>query len=416
MFIKLDMSWFQHSFPMNSFKITTQQQLSELTALRLRHVRYIASRSDLASEQSDAIMLKPLAVADPDRKIFDSLIEAKHARYEKLKQQRAEIARCEEKFIHAAKVVKDINKRIFSRPQETLKEAGKLVDSIADVLLSGNDAVMHLIKQAAGSEELYFHTLNVSVLSMMLAHAMGCTSAQIKLIGMAGLFHDLGKVYVPDNITNKTSALSRAEKNFFEMHTHYGVDVGARANLPKVVLDVIASHHEFMDGSGYPQKLKGSEIRLPTRIVTIANVYDNLCNHVDPSQSLNPHEALATMYSHRRAQFDPAAMAMLVRCLGVYPPGTLVRLSNEATGLVMSVNLGNPLRPHIMVYDDSIAREEAIILDLAAESHDLVICSSVRPGSLPRVVLDYLNPRKKVNYYVDSHCPKTPLNSASVAP
>jgi hypothetical protein len=68
------------------------------------------------------------------------------------------------------------------------------------------------------------------------------------------------------------------------------------------------------------------------------------------------------------------------------------------------------------VYDDSIAREEAIILDLAAESHDLVICSSVRPGSLPRVVLDYLNPRKKVNYYVDSHCPKTPVNSASVAP
>jgi putative nucleotidyltransferase with HDIG domain len=415
MFIKLDLSWFQHSFPMSSFKITNEQQLIELRALKLKHVRYIPAKTDPVSvtPSARAETENSAATSDSDIKIFDSMIAAKQARFEKLKAQRAEIARCEEKFVHAATVVKNINKMIFSKPAETIQEAGKLVDSIADVFLNGNDAVMHLIQQTAGSEELYFHSLNVSVLAMMLAHEMKCTESQIKSVGMAGLFHDLGKVNVPDNIVNKTTPLSKPEQNFFELHTQYGVDVGQKAGMPKIVLEVIAAHHELVDGSGYPLKLKGDAIRLPTRIVTIANVYDNLCNHVDPNQSLTPHEALSSMYAHRRAQFDPTAMATLVKSLGVYPPGTLVRLSNEAIGLVMNVNVGKPLRPRIMVYDEEIPKEEAIILDLAVENQDLGIIASIRPGLLPRTIFDYLNPRKRVNYYVDSQSKKAQSNTAS---
>jgi len=88
--------------------------------------------------------------------------------------------------------------------------------------------------------------------------------------------------------------------------------------------------------------------------------------------------------------------------LGVYPPGTLVKLSNDAVGLVMNVNVGMPLRPRIMVYDDEIPKEDAIILDLSAENKELAINSSIRPGLLPRPIYEYLNPRKRVNYYVDS--------------
>ena len=423
MFIKLDLSWFQHSFPMSSFKITNEQQIKELLALKLKHIRYIPSKTDPVSAQvsvkpiittgSAAPILPAAAPIATTTEVFDNIIEAKRARFEKLKQQREEIARCEEKFVHAATVVKNIDKLIFSRPEETIKEAGKLVDSIADVFMSGNDAVMHLIQQTAGSEELYFHSLNVSVLAMMLANEMKYTESQIKSVGMAGLFHDLGKVNVPDNIVKKTTALTKAEQNFFEMHPQYGVDVGQKAGMPKIVLEVIASHHEYLYGSGYPNKLKGDAIRMPTRIVTIANVYDNLCNHTDPNQSLTPHEALSTMYAHRRAQFDPTAMATLVKSLGVYPPGTLVRLSNDAMGLVMNMNVGKPLRPRILVYDDEIPKEDAIILDLSVESMDLGISACIRPGMLPRAIFDYLNPRKRVNYYVDSNAKKAQSGGSS---
>jgi putative nucleotidyltransferase with HDIG domain len=416
MFIKLDLSWFQHSFPMSSFKITNEQQIKELKALKLKHIRYVPEKTELAvlrSEARDAphaanepftgtTVKESAEEAQASLQVFDSIIEAKKARFEKLQKQREEIERCEAKFVQAATVVRNINKFIFSKPKETLQEASKLIDSIADIFLNGNDAIMHLIQQKEGSEELYFHSLNVSVLAMMLAHEMKCSEEQIKIIGIAALFHDLGKVNIPDQIIKKTTPLSKSEQNLYELHGQYGVDVGTKAGIDKVTLDVIANHHEFLDGSGFPKKLKGDAIRLPTRIVTIANVYDNLCNHVDPNQSLTPHEALSLMYAHRRAQFDPAGMATLVKSLGVYPPGTLVKLSNDAVGLVMNVNVGMPLRPRIMVYDDEIPKEDAIILDLSAENKELAINSSIRPGLLPRPIYEYLNPRKRVNYYVDS--------------
>jgi putative nucleotidyltransferase with HDIG domain len=411
MFIKLDLSWFEHSFSMNSFKITNQQQLNELRALNLKHIRYIPSKSDLMQVNSPAKPETPSTTPAVSGQVFDSIVEAKRARFEKLTKQREELALCEEKFVHAATVVKSIGKTIFSKPEETIKEAGKLVDSIADIFLNSNDTVMHLIQQTSANEELYFHALNVSVLAMMLANEMKCTEAQIKSVGMAALFHDLGKVNIPDKILNKTEALTKPEQSFFELHTHYGEEVGQKAGLPKIVLEVIANHHELMDGSGYPQKLKGESIRMPTRIVTIANVYDNLCNHVDPNQSLTPHEALSTMYAHRRAQFDPAVMATMIKSLGVYPPGIIVRLSNEAIGLVMNVNVGKPLRPRILVYDADIPKEDAIILDLAEEGSDLSVKASIRPGVLPKAIFDYLNPRKRVNYYFDSKSKKSGANT-----
>ena len=407
MFIKLDLSWFEHSFSMNSFKITNQQQINELLALKLKHIRYIPSKSDLTQINAPT---KPAGNTNEIKgQVFDSIIEAKKARFEKLTKQREELARCEEKFVHAASVVRSIGKTIFSQPEATIKEAGKLVDSIAEIFLDSNDTVMHLIQQTSANEELYFHGLNVSVLAMMLASEMKCTEAQIKSVGMAALFHDLGKVNIPDKILNKTEPLTKPEQNFFELHPDYGVEVGKKAGLPPIVLEVIANHHEYLDGSGYPKKLKADAIRMPTRIVTIANVYDNLCNHIDPAQSLTPHEALSSMYAHRRAQFDPTVMATMIKSLGVYPPGTIVRLSNEAIGLVMNVNVGKPLRPRVLVYDAEIPKEDAIILDLADESSDISITGSIRPGLLPKAIFDYLNPRKRVNYYFDSKS-KSPTN------
>jgi putative nucleotidyltransferase with HDIG domain len=406
MFIKLDLSWFEHSFPMSSFKITNQDQLNELHALKLKHVRYFPSKSDLlqvnAPSNPNVAGKSTTNNLPPTAQVFNNIIEAKRARFEKLTKQREELARCEAKFVEAATVVKGINKTIFSQPEQTIKEANKLVDSVAEIFLNSNDTVMHLIQQTGANEELYFHTLNVSVLAMMLASEMKCTEAQIKSVGLAALFHDLGKVNVPEKILNKTEALTKPEQNFFELHPQYGVEVGKKAGLPNIVLEVIESHHEHLDGSGYPKKLKADAIRMPTRIVTIANVYDNLCNHIDPNQSLTPHEALSTMYAHRRAQFDPAVMATMIKSLGVYPPGTIVRLSNEAIGLVMNVNVGKPLRPRVLVYDADIPKEDAIILDLAEEGSDLSISASIRPGLLPKAIFDYLNPRKRVNYYFDS--------------
>jgi len=424
MFVKLDLGWFDHTFSKSSFKIVNEQQIVQLRALKLASIRIVLAKSDpavLAAPKAVPKVSAPVSVpvsppAPGVIMVVDSIVEAKMERAVKLQKQRADIARCEDQFSMASSVIKNIDSQIFSRPQQTLAEAAKLIDSIAQVFSSENDALMHLIRyQQAGSQDMYFHTLNVAFVAMMLANELKCTAVQLKAIGTAALFHDVGKVNIPASIIKKTTPLSKAERNIYELHPSHGVEIGHKAGLDKSVLRVIADHHEFVDGSGFPQGLTGNKLSLLTRIITVANEYDNLCNHIDSAQSLTPHEALANMFSQRRSQFEPGIIAMLVKCLGIYPPGTLVRLSDNSFGLVVNVNVGMSLRPQILVYDEDIPADEAIILDLAQESDALRIEESLRPGALPKAVFDYLRPSNRLSYLLDSKSKSKQKNATADA-
>ena len=158
------------------------------------------------------------------------------------------------------------------------------------------------------------------------------------------------------------------------------------------------------DGSGYPRKLKGEEINLLARIVAIANVYDGLCNPINIANALTPHEALSTMFAKLRAKFDPKILQVFVRCLGVYPPGTVVQLSNGTIGMVATINTAKPMKPMLVIYDEEIPKEEAILIDLEHEN-EVNIAKAIRPAQLPREIYNYLSPRKQVSYYFDSGTP-----------
>ena len=173
-----------------------------------------------------------------------------------------------------------------------------------------------------------------------------------------------------------------------------------------MALDVIEQHHEMFDGSGYPRHLRGDAIALSARIVAIANFYDELCNPLNITQALTPHEALSTMFARLRGKFDPKLLQVFVRCLGVYPPGTIVQLSNGVIGMVATINTAKPMKPMIVLYDAEIPREEAILVDMDGEV-DVNIAKAIRPAQLPREIYVYLSPRKHVSYYFDTGSPST---------
>jgi len=165
---------------------------------------------------------------------------------------------------------------------------------------------------------------------------------------------------------------------------------------------VIAQHHEMVDGSGYPKKLKGPEISLLARIIAVTNTYDNLCNPVNPAQSLTPHEALSSMFGLQRAKFDEKALATFVKCMGIYPPGTVVSLSDGSTGMVVAVNEGQALKPVVLLHDPSVPKEAAVMVDLE-DTPGLSISRTIKASELDTSVLAYLAPHGRMTYYFDSH-------------
>lgn len=418
-YVYLDVGWMHHPFSFNNFKIRSEDQLQTIRQLGLKQVRWDPERSDHkplpkpaqptarpvappAATAADAATAPPPAVeATPEQTaLMAEIIAAKQARIERLAEHREQIARVEQAFLSAATVVRKISQTIFSLPEQTLAEAGHLVGEMVDALLAAPDLAIQVMSEKPGSEDTYFHSLNVAVLSMILARELHLPAEVVRVIGMGALFHDIGLAEIPPRIVHNPGNLTKAERDFRKLHCQYGADIGRKAGLPAAALQIILQHHERHDGSGYPRQLKGDAIDPLARIVALANTYDKLCNPANPAQAMTPHEALALMFGQQRHRHDPKLLQIFIRFMGVYPAGTVVSLSNEAMGLVIAVNAARPLKPTVVVYDPEVPKHEAIVLDLEEEP-DINITKAIRPSQLLPAVFDYLSPRRRVSYYFD---------------
>jgi putative nucleotidyltransferase with HDIG domain len=329
------------------------------------------------------------------------ILLAKRKMMEDMRARRANAERIEGAFIHTATAIRDIEKNLYANPAATVEQANKLVKKVVDSILVSPELAIHVMGDRLGGEELYFHSLNVTMLSLMIARDIQLPSEVVATLGLGALMHDIGETEVPDKIRKKTAVLTPAERHFFELHCEYGVAIGKRLHFAPASLCIIEQHHELSDGSGYPAHLRGDAIHLLARIVVIANYYDELCNPPLIADALTPHEALSMMFAKLRGKFDAKILPVFIRCLGVYPPGTIVQLSNGAIGMVSTVNTVSPMKPTVVVYDADVPKDEAILLDMETQS-EVHIAKALRPAQLPREVHQYLSPRKRISYYFDT--------------
>lgn len=403
-YVHLDLRWVEHNFSLNSFKIKNTHQIVEIKALGLKKIRIDPTRSERvppALQEADPTPPSKGDVNHVSVGVGDvNVRQINPTRLEFIDGRRVALDECERQIAKAALSLKDINANVHARPQQASLGAIDLVQDILATILSDKDVAIHLMNDKVGGEEMYYHVLNVAVLAMMLAKELGIPVSDIEQLGVGCLLHDIGKTQIPERVL-KAEAPTRAEYILLQQHCAYGAAIGVKIGLSRQALDVIMQHHECADGSGYPNLLIGDEIAPLARIAAIVNTFDNYCNQPNPSNSLTPYEALSHMYANEGRRFDAAYLDIFVRCMGVYPAGTLVRLSDETLGMVVAANFGMPLRPRIMIFDPTVPKNEAKVLDLLAEP-DLSVKDSLRPAEMAREVYEYLSPRTRMKISVDA--------------
>ena len=414
-YVIIELPWFKHPFSLNNFKVSDTEQVRELRALGLQRYRYDPDRTDpppagwtAPSSTTAAIapagdLAEPATTPDlPSEPPATPAMEEKHRQIQVLQQHREKLARVEKTFAKASTVMRNLNRNLFSRPKESLDEMGELVAQMIEAFLERPEATVHVMGEKAGGEDVYFHSLNVTILAMMLAKDLGFSTEAARELGTAAMLHDIGRIEIPDRVLKKhPDEFNKAEQNLYCMHVDYGVEIGRKLGISAQALQIIAQHHEFCDGTGYPKGLKEAAISPGGRLVSLVNYYDELCNPIDLNKAMTPHAALSFMFSQNSAKFEKRALQLMIRNLGVYPPGSIVQLSNEALAAVISINPKKPLRPWVLVYDANVPKEEAVMIDLEAKT-DISITKSIRPALLPPQVVAYLNPRKRVTYFFDS--------------
>ncbi len=270
-------------------------------------------------------------------------------------------------YSEALNYAKDVMDRVRENRGIDYHDSLPLVDRLIDSVFRNEAAVASLCKLKSLDDYSYTHSVNVAVLAVILGRYLGMEGEDLRLLGVAGLFHDIGKARIPLRILNKPGKLTDKEFETMKSHAQKGYDIMKKQKgLSRDVLRAILEHHERVRGQGYPNRIKGEGMGAYTRIISVVDVYDALTSKRSYRRAVSPAKALAMMFQWRTSDFYPESVERFIKCLGVYPVGSFVRLKSGEYGIICESDRNNPARPKVkLLFDKDMRSRRAKIVDLA---------------------------------------------------
>jgi putative nucleotidyltransferase with HDIG domain len=234
--------------------------------------------------------------------------------------------------------------------QPDLPAALQAVEGLADAVTQNRTALVALTAMRNYDNYTFTHMVNVSILTMGQARALGIEGRLLREFGLSALMHDIGKVRTPKEVLNKPDKLTDAEFEIMRRHTVDGAEILRRTPEMPILAPVVAfEHHLRMDGTGYPFGAKRSQLNLGTMMCGIADVYDAMRSQRAYQQAFPTDRILAVLKRNDGTQFDQNLVRRFVQLLGVYPPGNLVQLTSGEIAVVTQIHAPDPHRPRVRV-------------------------------------------------------------------
>ena len=286
----------------------------------------------------------------------------------------------------------DVSKLAERLWDQTLQEerpdpgvARGMVDTLAQAVAQNRTALIALTALKTYDNYTFTHMVNVSILTMAQARAIGIDGQLLREFGMAGLMHDIGKVRTPVEILQKPEQLSEAEFTIMKQHVVDGAEILRRTpEIPSIAPIVAFEHHLRADGTGYPHSVGRAALNVATVLCSISDVYDAMRSQRRYQQSFPTDRIKAVLERNEGQQFDQHLVRRFVQLIGIYPPGNLVRLNTGEAGVVLRVYAPDPHRPRVrVVFDRSGQRLE--------RHYDVNLWESAPGGEWPDAVVSPLD-------------------------
>ena len=234
---------------------------------------------------------------------------------------------------------------------QAVKELDTIVSQLVDTLTTESKALVHIADLKSYDEYTFHHSLSVSVLSIAIGQQMSLSNDDLRILGRAAIMHDIGKMLVPVELINKPSRLSNEEFLIVKQHPERGYDYLVKGNIGDDAMRMATRHHhEKMDGSGYPDRLKEDELKLISRIVSVADVYDAVTSYRPYRTPMPPSQAIELVMSEVGTSFDYDIVKAFVEKLELYPINTCVELSDKRCGIVVDNSCS--MRPILRMLDN----------------------------------------------------------------
>ena len=369
---KLDKPWLESNFLYQGFELKNQADINAVVE-QCKFVFIDAKKQNktLTFESKDTPYSKGwLDSKIPPDKLSSFEKEIEHAGY--VYQETSNLVRSFMEDVCLGKTI-------------TVEIAKKAVAQCVDSILQAPDALLWMTQLK--NRDLYTsqHSMNVCILAIALGRQLNLSIKELNNVGLCGMMHDMGKMSVPLEVLNKPGKLEPDELKIMQSHPELGWKLlMSSSDMFVGAIDVAHSHHERLDGTGYPRKLTAQMITPYTRIVAIVDMYDAITSDRVYQKGRTHLDAINIMTSMCGTHLDSGLTYKFIECLGIYPPGCIVEMSNGEIAIVVEANQKKRLKPKIILLldEDKNPRTERIVdlskMDLDASGQDYRITKIVK--------------------------------------
>lgn len=380
----LDRPWVETPFPIQGFHVSTQQDIEQLRRFCKfvyvdRRLSRVQASFEPAPVVSNGAKRSPVGVVNPAARIrkFEPVAYQVSQPLQKEVAVAAtlhqEIARAVVQVLNDVRSGKELNVLVVK------KAAGLMVNSV----VRNPDAFVWLSRVRDADSYSYAHSLRSSIWALVFGRHLGLPKDILEELALGVLLSEVGKTKIPRTLLMKPGKLTEEEMAQVRKHVEYGVEILRQCRgVSETVISVVQFHHERFDGTGYPYKLVGTDIPLLARIAGIVDSYDAITSPRPYAEARTSSEAVSMLYEGRDKLFQGQLIEQFIQAVGVYPTGTLVQLSTQEVGVVVSQNTARRLRPQVMVVADHEQNllSQPEVVDLMQVTMD----SAGRPLSIAR--------------------------------
>jgi len=338
-------NWIDHPFARNRMLIATDQEIGKIIEAGIREL-YIDT--DKGLDAGDAPTADEARRAT-EREILD--IAGRAPAPVTRVSVSEELARARQVKNQAHQLVRTVMLDARLGKAIELDQVEPVVQNITESILRNPGALTGLLRIKNKDDYTFLHSVSVCTLLVAFCRSAGLDADTTRQAGLGGLLHDTGKALVPDEVLNKPGRLTDAEFEIIRKHPKDGYDILLKTpQVGAIPLDITLHHHERMDGSGYPDKLPGEQISTLAQMAAIVDVYDAITADRCYHKGMSAAEALRRIYEWSKFHFNPQHVQAFMRCVGIYPVGTLVLLESGRLGVVTEPHPTSLLAPKVNVF------------------------------------------------------------------